>query len=389
MKSGLAISINLMDCFASACGGMVSQWYSSTMNAKYAIETIGLTKKYPTRRDDSGGLYGRHSSTDSFVAIFDVLRNRKRSYIEALRGIDLQIRKGEIFGLLGPNGAGKTTLIKILCTLVIHDEGEAYVNGFDVKKEPGNVVKHLQAVLPESRGFNWRLTGKQNLQFYSLLYGIPEKAARERVNYLLELTGLKDRANDGYQQYSTGMQRKLLLCRALLRNTPVLLFDEPTAGLDPTAAAEFRSLVRDKLARQEGTTVMLSTHNLNEAQDICDRIAILDRGKIIACDTPGKIQYAVHDEKVFSIAFADGRFDEERGRQMLNALEAIQGVHGATPDVDTARNLRGLSLRVDKDTDLSDILSVIMKNDLKISSINTTEPSLEEAFMAITRRRGE
>ena len=359
------------------------------MNSNYAIETIGLTKRYPTKGDDSGGLYGRHSSTDSFVNIFNVLRNRKRNYIEALRGIDLQIKKGEVFGLLGPNGAGKTTLIKILCTLVIHDEGEAYVSGFDVKKEPAQVVKNLQAVLPESRGFNWRLTGKQNLSFYALLYGIPDKVARERVSYLLDLTGLKDRANDGYQQYSTGMQRKLLLCRALLRNTPVLLFDEPTAGLDPTAAADFRSLVRDKLAREEGTTVMLSTHNLNEAQDICDRIAILDKGKITACDTPSKIQLTIMDEKVFNITFIDAVFNDEESRKMATALEAIAGVHSATPDIDRERNFRGLSLRLDKGIDLSGILEVILKNGLKISSINTTEPSLEDAFMAITRRRTE
>src|SRR3989304_4031720 len=175
------------------------------MKSNYAIETIGLVKRYPTARDGSEGMYGRGRSIDSFVAIFDVLKNKKRGHIEALRGIDLQIKKGEIFGLLGPNGAGKTTLIKILCTLVIHDEGEAYVNGFDVKKEPGKVVKNLQAVLPESRGFNWRLTGKQNLRFYALLYGIPDKQAKERVNYLLDLVGLQDRANDCYQQYSTVM----------------------------------------------------------------------------------------------------------------------------------------------------------------------------------------
>jgi len=305
------------------------------MNNNYAIETIGLVKRYPTARDDSGGLYGRgRTSTDSFTAIFDVLRNRKRGFIEALRGVDLQVKKGEIFGLLGPNGAGKTTLIKILCTLVIHDEGEAIVCGYNVKREPGQVVKNLQAVLPESRGFNWRLTGKQNLQFYALLYGIVDKEARSRVNYLLELTGLKDRANDGYQQYSTGMQRKLLLCRALLRNTPVLLFDEPTAGLDPTAAAEFRSLVRDKLVRQEGTTVLMSTHNLYEAKDICDRIAILDRGKITACDTPSKIQYTIIEEKALNIAFTDAVFNDEQSKKMLSELEAITGVLGATPDID-------------------------------------------------------
>jgi ABC-2 type transport system ATP-binding protein len=357
------------------------------MNSNYAIETIGLIKRYPTARDDSGGLYGRHSSTDSFTMILDILMNKKHSFIEALRGVDIQIKRGEVFGLLGPNGAGKTTLIKILCTLVIHDEGQAFVNGFDVKKEPGQVVKNLQAVLPESRGFNWRLTGKQNLQFYALLYGITDKAARDRVNYLLELTGLKDRANDGYQQYSTGMQRKLLLCRALLRNTPVLLFDEPTAGLDPTAAAEFRSLVRDKLAREEGATVMLSTHNLYEAQAICDRIGILDRGKIIATGTPAEIQSAIREENNFVIEFKGAELSSGQSHSILETLKALPGVHSLTADIVEERELKSISIKTDKDIDLSGILSVIINNGLKITGVNTGEPSLEEAFMTLTKKK--
>ncbi len=149
------------------------------MNSKYAIETIGLVKRYPTsaRRRGLGGNGGGMGGgrVDSFGNILSVLRQKRGSFIEALQGVDLQIKKGEVFGLLGPNGAGKTTLIKVLCTLVIHDEGKAYIHGFDVKKDPMEVIKNLQAVLPESRGFNWRLTGRQNLEFYALLYGMREK----------------------------------------------------------------------------------------------------------------------------------------------------------------------------------------------------------------------
>jgi ABC-2 type transport system ATP-binding protein len=132
---------------------------------------------------------------------------------------------------------------------------------------------------------------------------------------------------------------------------------------------------------------MLSTHNLNEARDICDRIAILDKGKITACDTPAKIQLTTMDEKVFNVSFEDSLFNEEESPKMLAALEAITGVHGATPNIDMDRNFRSLSLRVDKGIDLSGILEVIIRNGLKIDRINTTEPSLEDAFMAITRRR--
>jgi len=363
------------------------------MTVQYAIETINLVKRYPTRAQraeaGAGGGFGGGRGAggiSSFGGIISFLRKRKGPYIEALRGINLQIKKGEVFGLLGPNGAGKTTLIKVLCTLVIHDDGEAYVSGYDVKKEPEKVLKNLQAVLPESRGFNWRLTGRQNLEFYALLYGVREEEARERIDYLLEITGMQERGNDSYQRYSTGMQRKLLLCRALLRDTPTLLFDEPTVGLDPTSAAEFRSLLRDKLAREEGKTIILSTHNLFESQDICDRIAILDRGKVTACDTPNNIQYMMLDEKVFNITFIDAIFNETQ-EEMLNELERITGVHGATPEVDSERNFHRISLRVDKNMALSGILEVIMKNGLKIGVINTQEPTLEDVFMSITGRR--
>jgi ABC-2 type transport system ATP-binding protein len=310
----------------------------------------------------------------------------KGPFIEALRGINLKVKKGETFGILGPNGAGKTTLIKILCTLVLHDEGEAYVNGYDVKKEPDKVLKTLQAVLPGSRGFSWRLTGRQNLEFYALLYGLKEKEAEERIDYLLEFTGLEERADDGYQRYSTGMQRKLLLCRTLLRDTSILLFDEPTVGLDATSATEFRSLLHDKMAGEEGKTIFMSTHNLVEAQQICDRIAIIDRGKITACDTPDNIRYKMFDERPFNITFYDAWYSEEK-EKMVDELQEMHGVYGVTPEIGHDKGFLGIAIRVDKNMDLSSIIKVLLKNDLKIRTINTQEPTLEDAFIAITGQR--
>ena len=362
--------------------------------ANYAIETIGLVKRYPTSQPTRmrgpiflGSPGGGRAGPTSFTEIIRIFKGRKGPYVEALRGVDLKVEEGQIFGLLGPNGAGKTTLIKILCTLIIHDEGEAYVAGLDVRKEPGKVLKNLQAVLPESRGFAWRLTGLQNLEFYALLYGLRKKEAEERINYLLDLTGLRERANDGYQRYSTGMQRKLLLCRALLQNSQILLFDEPTAGLDPNSAAEFRSMLQ-KLVHDEKKTVFLSTHNLYEAQGICNRIAIIDRGKITANDTPDNIRYKMLDEKVFNIAFIDAIFSDE-SLKMVNLLENLTGIHGVTPEVDAEQNLQGLSIRANKDMDITGILELIIERGLKIRMINTKEPTLEDAFIAITRRQPE
>jgi ABC-2 type transport system ATP-binding protein len=319
-----------------------------------------------------GGMRGR-GGISSFTNIIKAIQGTKGPFLEALGGLDLKINDGEVFGILGPNGAGKTTLIKILCTLVLHDEGKAYVKGHDVRKEPGKVLQNLQAVLPGSRGFTWRLSGLENDE------------ASERIDYLLELTGLSERGDDGYQRYSTGMQRKLLLCRGLLRDTPILLFDEPTTGLDPRSASEFRSLLREKLVVGEGKTILMSTHNLLEAQEMCDRIAILDRGKITALDTPDNIRYKMVEESHFKVGVNPVEYTAEL-TSMVDSLEKVTGVIGVTPDVDPARGLLGLSFRVEKEMDLSPLLEVLMAEGLGLKSLNTTEPTLEDAFIAMTGR---
>jgi len=206
------------------------------------------------------------------------------------------------------------------------------------------------------------------------------------INYLLKFTGLEERADDGYQRYSTGMKRKLLLCRGLLRDTPILVFDEPTVGLDASSAAEFRSLLHDKMAGEAGKTIFMSTHNLVEAQQICDRIAIIDRGKITACDTPDNIRYKMFDERPFNITFYDAWYSEEQER-IVDEIEEMHGVYGATPDIDHDKRFRGISIRVDKNMDLSSVLEVILKSGLKIKTVNTQEPTLEDAFIAITGQR--
>jgi len=355
----------------------------------YAIETIDLVKRYPTNarralRPGQGGPQARRR-VDSFGAVFGLF-SRRRALIEALRGVSLQINQGEVFGLLGPNGAGKTTLIKILCTLVIHDEGQVYIHGFDIKKQPSEVLKNLQAILPESRGFDWRLTGRQNLEFYALLYGVRDREAKERIDYLLDFTNLTDRADDSYQRYSTGMQRRLLLCRALLRNTPTLVFDEPTAGLDPAASEEFRNLLKNKLARNEGKTVLLSTHNLAEAEAICDRVAILHHGKILSCDTPANIQHLMFNKRTLKITFLPGTILSEP-EAVFQRLKNIAGVENVIPDLGPGHNFRGVIIHGAKNMDVSGILAALTVHDLKIDRINTEDPTMEDVFMHLTRRR--
>jgi ABC-2 type transport system ATP-binding protein len=179
------------------------------------------------------------------------------------------------------------------------------------------------------------------------------------------------------------MQRKLLLCRGLLKDTPIILFDEPTTGLDPYSAAEFRRLIREQLVGEEGKTVLMSTHNLLEAQEMCDRIAILDRGKITACDTPNNIRYKMFKEIRFNVTFHENLYkDSYEG--MLEKIETISGVYSVTPEISPENAFIGLSFRIDKNMDLSQILEVLLWNKLKIKALNTEEPTLEEAFIAIT-----
>ena len=359
---------------------------------EYAIETIDLVKKYPTNaRNVAGVLRGgpaARASVGSLEIILEAIKGSKGPFIEALKGVNLRIREGEIFGILGPNGAGKTTLIKILCTLVIRDGGEVYINGYDPQKEMGEVLRNLQAVLPESRGFNWRLSGKQNLEFYALLYGLSDAEAKERIDYLLDFTGLTDRADDGIQRYSTGMQRRLLLCRALLRNTPIIVFDEPTTGLDPTSAGEFRKMIIERLARKEGKTIVLSTHNLLEAQELCDRLAIMERGKVIASDTPDNVRHLIIEDRLLKVAFANASFGPGQ-EKLLKDLEAVGGVHDILAEVDQANRLHGVTIKVAKDMDLTDILHMLAGSGLRVLAVNTEEPTLEDAFNAITGQNGK
>lgn len=350
----------------------------------YAIEVSNLVKRYPTSKKDDASVAsarGQRGNVGGMKTILGALRGNKGPFIEALKGIDLKVKRGEILGILGPNGAGKSTLIKILCTLVIHDEGEVYVNGFDPKTEPGKVLRNLQAVLPESRGFNWRLSGRQNLEFYAQLYGLSDNQAKERINYLLDFTNLKDRADDGYQRYSTGMQRKLLLCRALLRNTPIIVFDEPTTGLDPKSAEEFRKMIIERLVKEEGKTILLSTHNLQEAQELCNRIAILNRGKVLVIDTPDNVRNLAIDDRYLKVVLAScSSVDCAR---LVKVIQATAGVQSVIPEIDQDQRLCGLTLRVKKDLDLSGILSLISKSGLHIKAVNTKESTLEEAFSVI------
>jgi ABC-2 type transport system ATP-binding protein len=249
----------------------------------------------------------------------DLLPFRRREWVEAVKDVSLEIKEGEFFGMLGPNGAGKTTLIKMLCCLVLPNSGTAEVFGHDVAKDAQSVKETVGLISAEERSFFWRITGRENLRFYASLYHIPKKQANTRINELLELVGLADEGDTRFQNYSTGMRQKLAIARGLLSEPRLLFVDEPTRSLDPVSAQAVRHFLKEKIAG-EGKTVVLATHNLNEAEQLCDRLAIMDHGHLKALGTVSELRsiFQTQEECVLQV----GNYSET----ILPQLRAIHGV---------------------------------------------------------------
>lgn len=238
-----------------------------------AVVLDGLSKSFPARR---GWLEtARHP-----------LSTR---YQQVLRGVSCTVREGEFFGLLGPNGAGKTTLFKILATLVLPDSGSATITGFDVVQNAREVRRVLSPVIADERSLYWRLSSRANLELYGALQGLDRSAARRRAGELLEVVGLDDTDEKMVGSFSSGMKQRLLIARALIAYPRVLLLDEPTRSLDPVSARRFRAFLNEEIVGRQKCTVLLATHNAEEALELCDRVAVLNRGQLLAAGTAQSI----------------------------------------------------------------------------------------------------
>lgn len=200
----------------------------------------------------------------------------------ALDGIDLDVARGEFFGVLGQNGAGKTTLFKILATLIRADAGSVHVAGFDVEQDAAQVRRRLIPVIPNERSLYWRVSAEENLRLYASLYGLRGDEARRRIAEVLEIVGLQDAGRKQVGLFSSGMKQRLLIGRALLGRPEILLLDEPTRSLDPLSARDLRRFLREQIGEAHGTTVLLATHDYEEVTELCDRVAVLERGKLLA-----------------------------------------------------------------------------------------------------------
>jgi ABC-2 type transport system ATP-binding protein len=321
-------------------------------------------------------------STVNFVNFFRKMTGVGGRRVTALDDVTFEVKHGEVLGLLGPNGAGKTTIIKILSTLVLPDSGKALVDGIDVTRRPRATVRHLQTVLSGNVGFDRRLTGRSSLQFFADLYGIPKKESRKRIDDLLAFTGLTEWADVMFQRYSTGMMRKVLVCRALLSNASVLLFDEPTAALDPISSADFRKLIRHDLADEGGKTILLATHNLWEAEQICDRIALLNKGRIIAIGTPAEIKAKVSDKVSLSVFVSN--FLPSSEEAVTETLMEARGVRGVEIQENADDNgYTRLNIEADKTLNYNELFEKLTSVKLEIKSLESSQPSLEDAFLKL------
>ncbi len=300
-----------------------------------------------------------------------------RSYteiIEALRGISFTVNYGEIVGLLGPNGAGKTTTIKILATLLLPDSGEAYVAGHNVVKEASKVRKKIGIMLTVEKGFYGKLTGRENLEYFAALYGLDRRKSRERIDYIIKLLELDKLGADYklFEEFSLGMKARLSLARALLSNAPILLLDEPTLGLDPPSARKIRELVKD-LAHREGKAILYTTHNMFEAELICDRILLINRGIIVAEGTPHELKMKIPKLRVVTISI---RGEGNGIHQILHTLDAKYEIKAEENGIYSVR------IHAEKPEDIfNDIMKKLIANKFEIISARIEEPTLEDVFI--------
>jgi ABC-2 type transport system ATP-binding protein len=291
------------------------------------------------------------------------LRGEPKRVVTAVDSVSLEIERARIFGLLGPNGAGKTTLCKIASTMLLPDEGSVTVEGFDIRHEDADVRRVLAAVPADERSLNWRLTARENLLLFAALNRLGRREAAERTEAVLRVVGLEDAGRKLVAGFSSGMRQRLLVARALIASPRVLLLDEPTRALDPMAAQELRRFFRDELVERQGCTIVLATHNAEEAFEFCDRVAVLDRGRVLAVGH-AKDLAARYAEQRYRILTSDASHAawaalEERGLLRRVSVRAAQEgwslVECTLGDVndETARSARLLRLLVESGVDVA------------------------------------
>jgi ABC-2 type transport system ATP-binding protein len=297
---------------------------------------------------------------------------RTKNQVVAVRDVSFEVSYGELFGLVGPNGAGKTTTIKMLTTMLIPTSGKAAVLGFDVQKSVTKVREKIGIVLGGERGLYTRVNAIDNLRYFADLYGVPVNIRDKRIKELLEFMGLWDRARDRVETYSKGMKQRLHLARGLINDPELIFMDEPTIGLDPEIARDTRDMIQQLV--KKGKTVLLTTHYMFEADELCKRVAIIRNGEIAALDTPSGLKKYVRDASVVEVE-GFGITDKEVAR--FKETRDILSV-----SADLGENKQVLRIQTPKGSEIISAVQEILKNS-RIYDIKIKEPTLEDAYLRL------
>jgi ABC-2 type transport system ATP-binding protein len=320
----------------------------------HAVETKELTRKFKVKKT----------------------RKENSSEIVALDKVDITVKSGELFGLLGPNGAGKTTLIKILSTLLSPTSGTALVDGRDVSKQAHEVRQRINMVSGGEHSGYGILNLRENLWMFSQFYGVDNALAFKRIDEMIDILGLSEFKKTRIGKLSTGMRQKMNLIRGFVTDPKILFLDEPTLGLDVQISRDVRRFVKGWVKNNAQKTILLTTHYMAEADELCDRVAIIDRGKVIACDTPFNLKRMLKQEAVFHI---EVNLTTER----LDRFSGVQGVKNFAYEHKPHIGKTELKFILESDSAISQVTDALETDGTKIISLSKTEPSLEDVFVAL------
>lgn len=371
------------------------------MSAKAIEELQRPTGEWPVVTDDwsldspeSLPVDGRQPATDNrprairtegLTRIYKVKGQKKKNgeaqkTLMALDGVNLEVYQGELFGLLGPNGAGKTTLIKILTTLLAPTGGVCYVDGLDVVKQANQVRHRINMVSGgETSGYGI-LTVRENLWMFSQFYGVSWPDADARIKEMLKIVELEDKANTRISALSTGQRQRMNFCRGFITDPKVIFLDEPTLGLDVNAARIVRDFTRDWMHKHSDRTVLLTTHYMAEADELCDRIAIIDHGKVLACDTPANLKRVLQKQPVFEIS-ASGIDDRS-----IDAFGRVPGVVRVNAEPDESGTIYKMKFILEDESVIGGVISTLAEQNGSIVSLQKNEPTLEDVFLKLVGR---
>jgi ABC-2 type transport system ATP-binding protein len=304
------------------------------------------------------------------------IRGSKKSEpkeLVALQDVNVEMKPGELFGLLGPNGAGKTTLIKILTTLLAPTSGKAYVTGIDVSEHPDQIRPRINMVSGgESSGYGL-LTVRENLWMFAQFYGIPSAQANARIKELLGVVGLSDRLNTKSSDLSTGLRQKMNIVRGFMTDPDVLFLDEPTLGLDVGASRDVRQFVRQWVDENPDKTILLTTHYMVEADELCDRVAIINQGRVLACDTPTNLKHRLQREAIFRLEVSP------LNGTHVESFEALAGVRKVVHQPGDGHAI--LEFILEEEDVLGAVVNTMTNSDIHILNLEKRAPTLEDVFV--------